>query len=181
MESLKPRVDEPAPAAEKPWATTGCEGRERNVINSLYTDNDDLEALNHRIQKRYEAVAPKVVRWEETMTEDAEVILAAYGTSARVCRTALDRLRAKGVRAGLFRPLTGNPYPYERLRELSAGKKLVATVEMNMGQMLQDVRLSVGDGAPVRFFGRTGGNIPSVAEVVDFVEREFGAKGGASE
>jgi 2-oxoglutarate/2-oxoacid ferredoxin oxidoreductase subunit alpha len=179
MESMRPRADQPPAPPAKPWATTGPKGRAPNVINSLYSAQDDLEAVNHRIRDRYEAVAAKALRWEETSTDDAEVLLVAFGTSARVCRTALDRLRARGIRAGLFRPVTVQPYPYARLRELSGTARLVLTVEMNMGQMVEDVRLAVGDRAPVEFLGRTGGNIPSVPEVVAAVENGLGARGGA--
>ncbi len=178
MESMRPRADAPPPPPEKPWALTGAKGRAPNVINSLYSAPDDMETVNHRIRERHERVAREALRWEEIETEDAEVLLVAFGTSARVCRTVLDRLRARGVRAGLLRPITLLPYPAARLRELAGRMRLVLSVEMNMGQMVQDVELAVGDAAPVRFFGRTGGNIPSVPEVVAEVERLLGAGGG---
>jgi 2-oxoglutarate/2-oxoacid ferredoxin oxidoreductase subunit alpha len=180
MESMRPRIDEPSPPPPKPWATTGAKGRERNIINSLYTTHDELEEVNQRIVARYDAVAPNILRWEETLTDDAEAILVAYGTSARVSRSALDRLRAKGIRAGLFRPITAKPFPYDRLRELSESARLVTAVEMSLGQMIEDVQLAVGDRAPVSFVGRTGGNIPSVTEVVTAIEQELAQKGGGA-
>ncbi len=180
MESMRPRADSPPPPIAKPWATTGAKGRAKNIVNSLYSAPDDLEEINHRQDARYEEAAKAVLRWEEHRTEEADALLVAFGTSARVCQTAVGKLRDQGVRAGLLRPITVRPFPQARIRELAEGKKLVLSVEMNMGQMVEDVRLAVEGRAPVQFEGRTGGNIPTVGDVVrrvlEFVDP---SKGGA--
>jgi len=149
-------------------------------VNSLYSAPDDLEEINHRQDARYEEAAKAVLRWEELSTEDADVLLVAFGTSARVCQTAVQRLRDDGVRAGLLRPVTVRPFPHARIRELADRMKLVLSVEMNLGQMVEDVRLAVEGRAPVHFEGRTGGNIPAVGDVVRRVHALLASpKGGA--
>jgi len=171
MEPMRPREDAPPPPPSKPWATTGCAGRAPNVVNSLYTADDDLEALNVRVRDRYLRVADRICRCEETQADDADVLLVSFGTSSRVCETGVARLRSRGVRAGLLRPLTLRPFPSARLLELAGSVRVMLAVEMNLGQMLEDVRLAVQGRVRVDFLGRTGGNIPSVAAVAEAAER----------
>lgn len=173
MEPVRMRVDEHSPPPPKPWATTGAAGRPPNVINSLLTLYDDMERLSLTIQNRFERVAEDICRAAEYRTEDADVLLVAYGTSARVCLSACDRLRSQGVRAGLIRPITLQPYPYKLIRERAENARFLLTVEMNLGQMVEDVRLGVEGRCPVHFLGRTGGNIPGVPEVVECVEEHL--------
>lgn len=167
MEPMRPRVDSPPPPPAKPWATNGCRGRKPNVINSLYSDQDSLEALNRRVRQRYRDVADRCLRWEERETADAaDVLIVAFGTSARVCETAVSEMRSGGVKAGLLRPITLRPFPSARIAELAGQSRRIVVVEMNMGQMVDDVRLAVAGRCPVEFVGRAGGNIPSVEAIV---------------
>ena len=170
MEPMRPRVDSPAPAPEKPWATNGCRGRAPNVINSLYSDPENMESVNMRVRARYEEVSKQCLRWAEHQAEDAEdLLLVAFGTSARVCESAVAHLRAGGTKAGLLRPITLRPFPSARLAALAGSCRRIVVVEMNLGQMVDDVRLAVEGRCPVEFVGRTGGNIPSVEEIVEAV------------
>ncbi len=179
MEPVRQRIDEPPPPPPKDWITDGAAGRPPRIINSLYSRPEDLEEVNLRIQERYERVGGEELAWDEYATADAEVLLAAFGTAARVCRTACDRLREAGVRAGLFRPITVAPFPYARLAELAQGVERVVVAELNLGQMVEDVRLAVEGRCPVHFVGRTAGVYLSVGEIVDAVLRAMGREEGA--
>ncbi len=154
------------PLREKPaWSLTGAQGRKKNVINSLYLGASDLERLNLNLQAKLRRIADREVRWEETYTEDAQLLIVAFGTAARVSRTAIQRLRKEGLPAGLLRPQTLWPFPEERLAELAEQCAGILVVEMNAGQMLQDVRAIVGRQVPIDFLGRMGGIIPMPEEV----------------
>lgn len=166
----EPPVD-PARLPPKPWATTGASERAKNVINSLYIVPEKLEAVNLRIQARHDEAARKEVRWEEIEAEGGELAIVAFGTAARVCRTAIERLAARGVRVGMLRPITLWPYPYDAVRELTQRVKRILVVELSLGQMVEDVRLAVEGRCPVHFFGRTGGIIPTPSEVVAEIEK----------
>ena len=151
---------------EPDYALRGCEGREKRINTSLYLGGPNLEAVNNRLQARWREVVAHEQRWEATSCEDAEVVVVAFGTAARIARTAVRHARAQGLRAGLFRPVTVSPYPYQALEEVAAGKKLLV-FELNAGQMLEDVRLAVHDGVPIRFLGRTGGVVPMPEDVLE--------------
>lgn len=153
---------------EKPWALTGHENkRERNFINSLYLDPEVLErTVLERFQK-YAVVEREEPRWEEFQTEDAELLIVAYGASSRTARSAIMEARKKGIRAGMLRPITLWPFPKQRLAELSRQVTDILVVEMSMGQMIEDVKLTVECSLPVHFYGRTGGMIPSPVEIED--------------
>ncbi len=154
------------PLREKPaWSLTGAQGRNKNVINSLYMGASDLETLNIQLQKKLASIAEQEVRWEETFTDDAELLIVAFGTAARVSRTAAQRLRKEGLPVGLLRPQTLWPFPEKRLEELADQCAGILVVEMNAGQMLQDVRAIVGRQIPIDFLGRMGGVIPMPEEV----------------
>ncbi len=150
----------------KPWATTGAKGRKKNIINSLIIVGEELEKINRRIFAKYEEIKDKETRWQEIETDDAEIILVAYGTSARVCKMVVDLARKEGFKVGLFRPITLFPFPSKRLWELAGKVKAMLVVEMSMGQMIEDVKLSVECRCPVHFYGRTGGVIPMPKEVL---------------
>ncbi|MBM4148401.1 MAG: 3-methyl-2-oxobutanoate dehydrogenase subunit VorB [Lentisphaerae bacterium] len=157
----------PAPAPpDKPWAINGAAGREPNLIRSLYLVEGELEQLNIRLQKKYARISESEKRWEERDTGDCDILLVAYGTSARIAKGAAAEARAAGIRAGVFRPVSLWPFPGERLRELASQARRILVVEMSAGQLIEDVRLSVGERVPVDLEGRMGGGIPSVSDVL---------------
>ncbi len=172
MEPVEFKEQEFPPLPLKDWATTGCKGRKPNVINSLYLDPLKEEMLNLKLAAKYEQMRKNELRYEEYRTDrDLDCLLVAYGTTARVCKTAVQRLDEMRIRAGLLRPITLFPFPEERVYELAQRAKFVLSVEMSTGQMVEDVRLAVGRTKPVYFFGRTGGMVPSPEEVVEVVSR----------
>lgn len=156
---------------EKPWATTGAKGREPNVINSLYFDPEVLEQHNYAIQAKYKAMRENETMADSYLTEDAEIILVSYGSSARVCRAAVDQARALGIKAGLFRPITLYPFPQEQLQKACRNAQNVLTVEMGCGQLVEDVRYFLEFRVPVHFYGRPGGVILATRAVLAEVRR----------
>ena len=166
---------------EKPWDTTGHKHkRPHNVVNSLYLTADELERLNVERYERYAVIERDEQRAETFLVEDADVVVVAFGASARVARSAVVEARAKGVKAGLIRPITLWPFPVDALEAAVPTAKAFLTVEMNMGQMVDDVRLAVNGRRPVEFFGRTGGVITTPVEVLAQIEdlNERMLKGG---
>jgi 2-oxoglutarate ferredoxin oxidoreductase subunit alpha len=171
MEKLEMPAKGSLPYPETPWATTGRrQGRERNVITSLFMQAEKMEEGNLHLQEKYRLMGETEVRYEEFDVDDAEVLLVAFGLVARICEKAMHLAREKGLRVGLLRPITLFPYPSKRLAELSSKVGSVLTVEMNAGQMLEDVRLAVEGRCPVHFKGRMGGMIPSPEEVLEAIE-----------
>jgi 2-oxoglutarate ferredoxin oxidoreductase subunit alpha len=152
----------------KPWATTGKHSnRARNIITSLHIQPEKMEEINLKLQAKYREISAGEVRHEEFLTEDAEYLVVAYGLASRIARRTVEMARGEGIRAGLFRPVTLFPFPSAALRDLAERAIGVLVVEMNAGQMVEDVRLSLEGRTPVRFFGRMGGIIPSSDEVLD--------------
>ena len=150
------------------WATTGKPPtRERNIITSLDLDPYAQEIHNHKIQAKYREIEKSEVRFEEFMTGDAEYLLVAYGTSARVCQKTLQEAREAGIKVGLLRPLTLYPFPTEKIRELATRMKHIISVEMSAGQMVEDVMLACCGKTKVSHFGRLGGVIPTPEEVLE--------------
>ncbi len=177
MEPVEFKEQEFPPLPSKDWATTGCKGRKPNVINSLYLDPVMEEKLNFKLAGKYEQMKGKEVRFEEYRTDrDTDCLLVAYGTTARVCKTAIQRLDEEKIRVGLLRPITLFPFPEDKVFELSKRAGFVMSVEMSTGQMVEDVRLSIGRTKPVYFFGRAGGMVPSPEEVVEVVKSHIGVK-----
>ena len=166
--------EEIAELPEKPWATTGCAKGERRILNSLYIEPDVMEKVNLRLQEKYNTIARNETRWEEYFMEDAEMVITAYGTTARIAKKSIKELRKAGVKAGLIRPITLWPFPAEAINKAAARAKAFLTVEMSCGQMVEDVRLAVNGQAPVEFFGRTGGMIPSWKEIYAAAEKALG-------
>lgn len=159
------------PKKDKPWATTGKPAdRPRNYITSLHILPEKMEVHNQHLEAKFKSIRDNEVRFEEIETKDAEVLLVAYGLSARICHKALDLARAKGIRAGLLRPITLYPFPYQRLQELADQVDLMMSVELNAGQMVEDVRLAVAGKVPVGFFGRMGGMIYTPEDVLQHLE-----------
>lgn len=155
----------PLPEMRPEWALTGASGRERNIVNSLYLGAAKLELLNQRLQEKLEKIRASEIRYEEDDVDDAEVVVVAFGTAARVAKTAVQAMRSDGLRVGLFRPITLWPFPEEQLKKIAGRSKGFLVVEMNAGQMLHDVRAVTGGDFSVRFFGRMGGVIPMPEEV----------------
>ncbi len=157
---------------DKPWATVGKPAtRDRNFISSLQIQPEKLEKHNEKLVAKYEEVKKNEVRFEEIDTEDAEYLFVAYGLSARICHKAVNIAREKGIKVGLLRPITLFPYPSDRLMNLADKMKLMLTVELNSGQMVEDVRLSVNGKVPVEFYGRLGGMLPNPEEIVNKLEK----------
>lgn len=157
----------PEPVKElppKPWAATGCKGRERNLIISAPFTNEELVELNVRLQAKYRAIEVSEQRAECVLMDDAEYAVAAFGIVSRLTLAALDGLREKGHKVGMIRPVTLWPFPEKFFRSFPAVRSYLV-VEMNEGQMVRDVRLAVNGAAPVRFFGRGGGYVPSPAAI----------------
>ncbi len=156
--------------APKTWAACGTEGkRKHNIINSLYIEANELETLVNNRYKKYAEIEKNEARWESYMTDDADYILVAYGTIARIAKTAISALRRDGIKVGLIRPITLWPFPKEAFEKAAETAKGFLSVEMSMGQMVEDVRLSVNGKKPVSFFGRTGGVIPTPDEIYNAV------------
>jgi 2-oxoglutarate ferredoxin oxidoreductase subunit alpha len=150
------------------WTTTGkTPDREHNIITSLDLDPSRQEIHNIKLQAKYAKAEREEVRYEELMTGDAEYLFVAYGSSARICQKAMQLGRDKGIRIGLLRPVTLWPFPANPLARLAPGMKGIMAVEQSAGQMIEDVRLSVGCGVRTVHFGRMGGMVPSPEEVLD--------------
>ena len=151
-----------------PWATTGKPAtRERNIITSLDLDSERQERFNLKLTAKYREIQEKEVRYEEFMTDDAEYVFVAYGTSARICQKALQLARAEGIKAGLLRPITLYPFPKKILAKLADRVKGMLAVEMSAGQMVEDVMLSVNGKTRVSHYGRMGGMIHTPEEVLE--------------
>ncbi len=160
---------------EKEWAATGHEfKREHNVINSLYLEPDKLEQTVIDRFKKYDVIKAKEAMVEEYLVDDAEYVMVAYGATARIVKGAVNAARAKGIKVGMIRPITLWPFPVEAINKACAHTKEFKVVEMSMGQMVEDVELFVKGRAEVSFYGRTGGVIPTVAEVTAEIEKMAG-------
>lgn len=156
----------------KTWALTGSKGREPNLIRSLYLKNEgELEQRNYVLKKKYDAMRENEVMYESLFIDDADIILVAYGTSARVSKAAMNLLRKEGIKVGMIRPITLFPFPEEIISKTADRVKKILVVEMSLGQMVEDVRLSVNGKAEVGFYGRTGGGIVNVEEVCENIRK----------
>jgi 2-oxoglutarate/2-oxoacid ferredoxin oxidoreductase subunit alpha len=151
------------------WTLSGADGRPPRVVRSLHLRADELEAHNLRLQEKYACISTAEPRWAGERLDDVDLLVVAYGTSARIARTAVNRARAVGLRAGLFRPITLWPFPTVDLAEQARGCSAVLVVELSAGQMVEDVRLAL-PGCPVRFKGRMGGALPSPGEVLEALQ-----------
>jgi 2-oxoglutarate ferredoxin oxidoreductase subunit alpha len=155
----------------KPWATTGkTKDRPRNIITSLHIQPEKMEEINLKLQEKYRLINEREARCELVETDDAEYLIVAYGLVARIAHRAVDIAREQGIRVGLLRPITLYPFPYKNVRGLAERVHGILTVEMNSGQMVEDVRLGVEGRCPVEFYGRMGGIIPSPEEIVKALE-----------
>ena len=162
---------------DKPWATTGTKmEREHNIITSLFLQPDELEALVVERYDRYKAVEENEVMYEEYMMEDADICIAAFGIAARVAKNAINEARKNGIRVGLIRPITLWPFPVAPFKKAAAQVKEIISVELSMGQMIEDVKLASECKVPVTLCSRTGGMIPSPEQVLEAINK---ANGGA--
>jgi 2-oxoglutarate ferredoxin oxidoreductase subunit alpha len=155
---------------QQPWALLGAKGRPKNVITSLYLGAVNLEKVNLELQATLKEIEASQVRYETFMADDAELLIASYGTAARIARTAIRQAREEGIQVGLFRPITVFPFPYDELRKAALGKQILV-VELNAGQMLEDVRLAVQDKVPVTFYGKMGGVVPLPEDLLAEIDR----------
>jgi 2-oxoglutarate ferredoxin oxidoreductase subunit alpha len=170
MEPFVPvEYNPPEDLPPKDWVLDGCEGRQPRVVKSLFMGEGQLEQRNYKLKEKYDRMRAQEVLYEAVGTEDAEVLLVAFGVAARVCLSAQRQLRKEGIPAGLFRPVSLFPFPETELREAARGKK-VLVVEMNLGQMVEDVKLSVDNPQDVEFYGRPGGAIITPEEVLQQVK-----------
>ncbi len=167
MHPMKPRMTDEEIREKAPWATTGKPSwRNYNIITSLSLDSDIQEEFNRKLHAKYALIEENEVKYSEYMTEDAEYLFTAFGCSSRICEAAVDILRSEGIRAGLLRPITLFPFPHKEIKRLAARMKSMMSIELNFGQMAEDVRLAVEGQCPVGFYGRQGGNIFTPEEVV---------------
>ena len=170
----RPRRTEEEIRRQCPWATNGRkDGRKRNVVTSLELESSKMEVINHQLQARYREIEKNETRWEEIGVEDADYLIVAFGSIACICDKAREIAAEKGIKIGIVRPITLWPFPSEAISKAAEGKKGVLVVELNAGQMVEDVRLAVHDRLPAEHFGRMGGIIPSPEEVVDALEEKI--------
>lgn len=172
MEPVVPRYRTPARTLGG-WELTGADHRPARVVRSLHLRPEDLEVHNQRLQAKFACIAEREVRWAGEHLEDAEIAIVAYGTAARVARTAIERASDLGLRAGLFRPISLWPFPASGLSRIAPNVRALLVVEMSAGQMVEDVRLAVDGAIPVFFHGRTGGIVPTPGEVVKALRRAW--------
>jgi 2-oxoglutarate ferredoxin oxidoreductase subunit alpha len=169
-----------AESARGTWAVRGALGREKRIITSLFLKEDDLEALNLRLQAKLRLIETQERRWEEVQTADADYLLVAFGTVGRTCQSVVREARHHGLKVGLFRPISLWPFPWPRLRELAGQARGLLVAEMNAGQMLEDVRLAAEGRCPISFYGRMGGVIPLPDEILEALERMMATDGRPS-
>lgn len=173
MEAVEFKKVESRQLQPKTWASVGTKGeRKPNIINSLYLDAPELEKHNLRLEEKYRTIEENEARYDNFMVEDAEIVLVAYGTTARISKNAVIKLREQGIKAGLIRLKTLWPYPVKAFENLVA--KNMLCVEMSMGQMVDDVKLAVNSAIPVHFTGRVGGMIPEPSQIVDVAKNIVG-------
>lgn len=164
MEPIELEVSDPH-IPEKSWAVKGTAATRKNLVSSIYLEPDELEAHVNKLEKKYALAQQMEQRFETYMADDADILLVGYGIVSRVLRSTVEQARAQGLRVGLFRPISLWPFPSTPLMEYAQRCRFVQVVEMSTGQMVEDVKLTLNGQVPIEFYGRTGGNIPSVEEV----------------
>ncbi len=171
---MEPVVLEKKPGRELPpkdWALTGADGREQNIVRSLWLKEGTLEQHNYNLQAKYKEAEKNEVLCEEYKVDDAEIVIVTYGVAARIVRSAVSKAREEGIKAGWIRPVTLWPFPTEQIRKAADEFRVFLTVEMSLGQMVEDVKLAVAGKAPVLFYGRPGGGIPTVEQVLEKIRQ----------
>ncbi len=171
---FKPRRTDEEVIRECPWASTGkTKDRKRNVITSLELKPEAMEARNLALQEKYRTIKENEVRYETQQCDDAEYLIVAFGSAARIAEKAIEIAREEGLKVGLFRPITLWPFPTKEIAAMARGKKGVLVAEINAGQMVQDVRLSINGEVPVEQFGRLGGIVPEPEEIVNALRTQL--------
>ncbi|MBR7043692.1 MAG: 3-methyl-2-oxobutanoate dehydrogenase subunit VorB [Prevotella sp.] len=171
---MKPRRTEEEILKECPWATTGrTKNRQPNIITSLELTSEVMEKRNLHLQEKYQQIRDNEVRYETQKMDDADYVIVAFGSAARIAEKAMELAAEQGIKAGLFRPITLWPFPEKEIVAAAKGKKGVLVVEINAGQMVEDVRLSVNGTVPVAHFGRLGGIVPEPDEIVNALKTKF--------
>lgn len=173
----KPRKTEEEIRRLYPWATVGrTPDRQPNIMTSLELKPEVMEARNLHLQAKYAEIKEKEVRFETQNTDDADYIIVAFGSAARIAEKAIELARAEGIKVGLFRPITLWPFPEKQIAQLAQGKKGVLVAEINAGQMVEDVRLAINGAVPVEHFGRLGGIVPEPEEIVSALRTKLMGK-----
>ncbi|MBU1912310.1 MAG: 3-methyl-2-oxobutanoate dehydrogenase subunit beta, partial [Candidatus Omnitrophica bacterium] len=167
---LKSKVESQKSKLKKDWILDGCKGREPRIIKSLILNESELEKFNLKLQKRYKEIKDKEQRCEVLYGDDSEIMLVAYGTTSRICKSVVEKLRKKGKKIGMIRPVTLWPFPEMALKKLAKKIKSFLVIEMSCGQMIEDVKLAIDCARPVHFYGRTGGEIPGEDEIMKEIE-----------
>ena len=174
MIEQKPRRTEEEVIRECPWASTGrTRDRKPNIITSLELMPEAMEQRNLHLQEKYRTIKEREVRYETIELDDADIMIVAFGSAARIAEKAIELAREEGIKAGLFRPITLWPFPEKQIAEAAHGKRGVLVAEINAGQMIQDVRLSVNGEEPVEHFGRLGGIVPEPEEIVKAIKEKL--------
>jgi len=155
----------------KDWALTGAKGREQNIVRSLWLGEGVLEKHNNKLKAKYEQIEKNEVLCEQYEVDDAEIIVVAYGVAARIVRGAVTKAREEGIKVGWIRPITLWPFPTEQISKAADEFRIFLTVEMSTGQMVEDVKLAIAGKAPVVFYGRPGGGVPTVDELLDKIRQ----------
>jgi 2-oxoisovalerate ferredoxin oxidoreductase alpha subunit len=156
---------------EKPWAVAGTAATRKNLVTSIFLEHEKQEILITKLEQKYQEMDEKEIMWEEFLTEDAELLIVAYGISSRIARAAVEISRANGVRVGLLRPISLYPFPMKRLRQLAGKAYSVLVLELSSGQLIEDVRLSVSGITPIQLLRRTGGMMPTAEDVVAAIKK----------
>ena len=170
MEPIQIKSAAGKPLVDKPWALTGCKGRQARFIRSLFLGDGALEEHNKKLQEKFNNIKKNEIRAETLNVKDADIILTAYGSVARIARAGMELGRAKGLKVGLIRPITLWPFPEKTIADISGKAKKFLVVEMSAGQMVEDVMLAVKGRAEVDFYGRMGGGIPTEEEILKKIE-----------
>ncbi len=174
LPAWRPRRTDEEVIAQCPWATTGkSKGRKPNIITSLELDSAIMEQRNIHLQAKYKEISENEVRFEEIACEDADYLIVAFGSCARIAQKSIEIAREQGIKVGILRPITLWPFPSKEIERLSHQMKGILSVELNAGQMVEDVRLSVNNGVKVEYFGRMGGIVPDPDEVVEALKEKL--------
>ena len=173
MEPIQLYTGKPPPRLTDDWALTGAKDRSKRVIRSLFLNEDDLETHNIKLQKSYDEIRNAEVRHEEFMTDDCDILIAAWGTCARIAKGVVKTARQEGIKAGLFRPITLWPFPYDAMSRLTDKAANWLVIEMNAGQMVEDARLAANGKSKVAFKGFLGSRVPKESEILEELRRVY--------
>ncbi|OIO37204.1 MAG: 3-methyl-2-oxobutanoate dehydrogenase subunit VorB [Candidatus Omnitrophica bacterium CG1_02_49_10] len=177
MESVELKLSRKSKFPKKSWALTGCKGRSPNMIRSLILNPRNMENLNIKLDNKYKVIKKNETRYEAIYPHTSKVVLVAYGSTSRICREVVRRAREDGHKVGMIRPITLYPFPEEVIRNAAKKSEAILTVEMSMGQMVEDVRLAAAGPCKVSFYGRSGGMVPTERAIYSQVKKLLNRKG----